>query len=161
MPLERFLYAIGIDGIGRVAARDLAAYGSVEAVAKLSYDELVSMENIGEVTANAVVNYFADAENAAELARLKEAGVSPVARERVREGKFAGEFVVLTGSLSAMSRPEAQKRIEAEGGTAQSSVTGKTTLVVAGESAGSKLKKAQEKGIRIINEAEFLAMLNG
>ena len=80
-------------------------------------------------------------------------------REKPSEGAFAGEYVVLTGSLSCMPRPEAQARIEALGGTAQSAVTGKTTLVVAGESAGSKLKKAQEKGIRIIGEAEFLAML--
>ena len=159
MPLERFLYAIGIEGVGRVAARDLAIYGSVEAVAALNAEELLAMENIGEVTANAIVGYFADAENAAELARLKAAGVSPVGKARAAEGAFAGEYVVLTGSLAAMSRPEAQKKIESLGGTAQSGVTGKTTLVVAGESAGSKLKKAQEKGIRVIGEAEFLAML--
>ncbi len=161
MPLERFLYAIGIEGIGRVAARDLAAYGSVEAVAARTLEELVAMENIGEVTANNIIRYFADEENRAELARLKAAGVCPSAPARPSEGKFAGEYVVLTGSLASMPRPEAQRRIEAEGGTAQSAVTGKTTLVVAGESAGSKLKKAQEKGIRIIDEAEFLAILGG
>ena len=160
MPLDRFLYAIGIDGIGRVAARDLAAYGSVEAVEGLSFEELVAMENIGEITANAILRYFADEENRAELARLKAAGVAPAVEAKPTEGAFAGEYVVLTGSLASMSRPEAQKKIEALGGTAQSSVTAKTTLVVAGESAGSKLKKAQEKGIRIINEAEFLAMLD-
>lgn len=159
MPLERFLYAIGIGGIGRVAARDLSAFGSVEAVAALDYDRLVAMENIGDITARAIVDYFADGENRAELARLRAAGVAPSSQEHSSEGAFAGEFVVLTGGLASMSRPEAQKKIEALGGTAQSAVTGKTTLVVAGTDAGSKLKKAQEKGIRIIGEREFLAML--
>ena len=159
LPLDRFLYAIGIEGIGRVAARDLAAFGSVEAVASLTFEELVSLENIGDVTANCVLRFFSDEENRAELARLREAGVAPFVKAPAREGAFAGENVVLTGSLSAMSRPEAQKRIEALGGVAQSAVTQKTTLVVAGEKAGSKLKKAQELGIRIIGEEEFLAML--
>ena len=159
MPLERFLYAIGIEGIGRVAARDLAAFGSVEAVAALTFDELVALENVGDVTANAILRYFADEENAEELARLKAAGVAPTVKTRTAKGAFAGENVVLTGGLSSMSRPEAQKRIEALGGTVQSSVTQKTTLVIAGEKAGSKLKKAQQLGIRIIGEEEFLDLL--
>lgn len=159
LPLERFLYAIGIEGIGRVAARDLAAFGSVESVATLGFDELIALENIGDVTANAVLRYFSDEENQKELARLRSAGVVPTSQKRQTEGVFAGENVVLTGTLSAMPRSEAQKRIEALGGTAQSSVTQKTTLVVAGESAGSKLEKAQKLGIRIIDEASFLAML--
>lgn len=159
MPLERFLYAIGIEGIGRVAARDLAAFGSVEAVAALTFDELVALENIGDVTANSILHYFADGENRDELERLRQAGVCPTAAGRVTEGVFAGENVVLTGGLASMSRPEAQKKIEALGGTAQSSVTRKTTLVVAGSDAGSKLQKALSLGIRVIDEKEFLAML--
>ncbi len=159
MPLERFLYAIGIEGIGRVAARDLAAFGSVEAVAALSFDELVALENIGDVTANAIIHYFADEENRAELARLRQAGVQPVSAARVTQGAFAGENVVLTGGLASMSRPEAQKKIEELGGTAQSSVTRKTTLVVAGTDAGSKLERARSLGIRVIGEEEFLSML--
>ncbi len=159
LPLERFLYAIGIEGIGRVAARDLAAFGSVEAVAALTFEQLVALENIGDVTANSILNYFADEENRAELARLKAAGVQPTYAQRAQEGAFAGENVVLTGGLASMSRPEAQKRIEALGGTAQSSVTRKTTLVVAGTDAGSKLQKALSLGIRVIDEAQFLAML--
>ncbi len=159
IPLDRFLYALGIGQIGRVAARDLAEFGSVEAVAALGFEQLVALENIGEITANAILRYFSDGENVRELARLKEAGVVPYTKERRTEGAFAGEFVVLTGGLSSMSRPEAQRRIEAEGGTAQSAVTGKTTLVVAGENAGSKLQKAQKAGIRIVDEAEFLRML--
>ena len=159
IPLERFLYAIGIEGIGRVAARDLAAYGSVEAVAALTAEQLIAIEDIGEVTAANVVGYFADEENRAELARLKAAGVTPTVRVRSAEGVFAGENVVLTGGLSSMSRPEAQKKIEELGGTAQSSVSRKTTLVIAGTDAGSKLEKARALGIRVIGEAEFLAML--
>ena len=153
------MYAIGIEGIGRVAARDLAAYGSVEAVAALTAEQLIAIEDIGEVTAANVVGYFADEENRAELARLKAAGVTPTVRVRPAEGVFAGENVVLTGGLSSMSRPEAQKKIEALGGTAQSSVSRKTTLVIAGTDAGSKLEKARALGIRVIGEAEFLAML--
>ena len=159
LPLDRFLYAIGIDGIGRVAARDLASFGSVEAVAALTVEELVALENIGEITANAVRNYFSDEENLAELERLKAAGVEPFVKARKTEGAFAGENVVLTGGLNSMSRPEAQKLIEELGGTAQSSVTVKTTLVIAGESAGSKLEKAKKLGIRIIGEEEFLSLL--
>ncbi len=159
VPLERFLYAIGIEGIGRVAARDLAAFGSVEAVAALTFEELVALENVGEITARSILAYFADAENREELSRLREAGVMPYARERVTEGKFAGESVVLTGSLASMSRTEAQKRVEALGGVCQSAVSAKTTLVVAGEKAGSKLEKAKKLGIRVIGEEEFLAML--
>ena len=159
LPLERFLYAIGIEGIGRVAARDLAAFGSVEAVAALTFEELIALENIGDVTANSILHYFADEENRAELERLKAAGVQPTAGTRSAEGVFAGENVVLTGGLASMSRPEAQKKIEALGGTAQSSVTRKTTLVIAGTDAGSKLQKALALGIRVIDEAQFLAML--
>lgn len=157
--LERFLYALGIGQIGRVAARDLAKFGSIEKIAALSYEELISLENIGDVTARGILAYFADPENSAELARLKEAGVEVYAKERAAEGVFAGQTVVLTGSLASFSRTEAQKRIEALGGVAASSVTGNTTLVIAGEKAGSKLEKAKKLGIPVIGEEEFLKML--
>ncbi len=158
IPLDRFLYAIGIGGIGRVAARDLAAFGSVGAISALSFEELISLENIGEITANAILGYFSDEENRAELARLKEAGVVPYAKERKTEGAFAGETVVLTGSLS-LPRSQAQELIEEAGGVCLSSVSSKVTLVVAGESAGSKLEKAHKLGIPVIGESELLARL--
>ena len=157
--LERFLYALGIGQIGRVAARDLAAFGSLEKIASLTFEELVALENIGEVTARGILAYFADAENRQELLRLQEAGVTPRAEERVTEGVFSGQVVVLTGSLASYSRTEAQKLIESLGGTAASSVTNATTLVIAGEKAGSKLDKARKLGIPVIGEEEFLKML--
>lgn len=157
--LERLLYAIGIEGIGRVAARDLAECGSLEAVAALTQEELLSMENIGEVTAGAIVRYFRDEENGREIERLLQAGVKPYVKNRDKSGAFAGESVVLTGTLSSMSRPEAQKLIEEAGGVCQSAVTAKTTLVIAGEKAGSKLAKAQKLGISVIDEAAFLGRL--
>ncbi len=159
IPLDRFLYAIGIGGIGRVAARDLADFGSVEALASKTGEELLALENIGEITANAIVGFFRDGENLAELERLEDAGVRPFVKEKKTAGAFAGEYVVLTGSLSSMSRPEAQKLIEDAGGTAQSAVTAKTTLVVAGEKAGSKLEKAKKAGIAVVVEEEFLRRL--
>ncbi len=160
IPLDAFLYAIGIEGIGRVAARDLASLGSVENVAALTYEELVGMDDIGDVTARSVLAYFADEENKKELARLEEVGVWPFVKEKISVGVFAGQNVVLTGSLGTMSRTEAQKRIEELGGVCQSSVSQKTTLVIAGEKAGSKLQKAASLGIPVIGEEEFFKMLN-
>lgn len=160
VPLDRFLFALGIGGIGRVASADLAArFGSVQALAAASAEQLVEMENIGEKTASNIVDWFADPENAAEVSRLLEAGVQPYVEQKSASGPFAGESVVLTGTLSSMKRGEAQKQIEALGGVCQSSVTSKTTLVVAGESAGSKLEKARALGIRVIGEEEFAKIL--
>ena len=160
VPLERFIFALGIDGVGKVAARDLAAaFGSVEALSKATVEQLVGLENIGEITARAIVGWFADPENAAELANLLKY-VSPEYVQRgVRQGIFTGQTVVLTGALSAYTRSQAQKIIEDEGGECGSSVTKKTTLVIAGEDAGSKLEKARKLGVKIIDEQQFVEML--
>ena len=161
IPLDRFLYALGINGIGRVASRDLASFGSVESVAALSQAELVAIENVGEITARAIREYFEDPINQAELEKLFSLGVTPFVKKRATGGALQGQVVVLTGGLSSMLRTEAQKKIEEAGGTAASSVTGKTTLVVAGESAGSKLEKAKKAGIPVIDEAAFLKLIQG
>ena len=160
VPLERFVLALGIDGVGKVASRDLAeTFGSIGALAAATEEQLIAMENIGEVTAKNITGWFAAEENGEELSRLHAAGVRPFVREKVTEGAFAGESVVLTGTLASMPRGRAQQEIEARGGACQSAVTSKTTLVVAGEAAGSKLEKAQKLGIKVIGEEEFLHLL--
>ena len=160
VPLERFIFALGIDGVGRVAARDLAnAFKSVDVLSQSTVEELTELENIGEITARAIVGWFADDDNRAELADLLKY-VTPVYEQRqVEGGIFFGQVVVLTGTLSAYTRSQAQKIIEDEGGECGSSVTKKTTLVIAGEEAGSKLQKAQKLGIKVIDEQEFVRML--
>ena len=161
IPLDRFIFALGIDGIGKVASGDLARrFGSVEALGNATVEQLVEMENIGEKTASNIVAWFADGENRAELARFAEAGVKPFVKQVVAGGPFMGQSVVLTGTLSQFKRSEAQKLIEEAGGTCQSAVTQKTTLVIAGESAGSKLEKAQALGVKVIDEAEFIKILS-
>lgn len=161
IPLERFLLALGIDGVGKVAAKDLAkAFGSIQNLQSASKEQLIELENVGEITAEAIVNWFSDQNNLAEIDALISAGVQPKVKQKtVKSDIFAGQFVVLTGTLSQFKRSEAQKLIEENGGECQSSVTSKTTLVVAGEAAGSKLEKAQKLGVKIIDEAEFKAML--
>ena len=159
--LDAFFYAIGIDGVGRVAAKDLAArFKSVENLKNATVEELIALENVGEITANSIVEYFQDEANLLELTALTAAGVTPVWSEEKKEGIFLGESVVLTGTLSGYKRSEAQKLIEERGGVCQSSVTAKTTLVLAGEEAGSKLEKAKKLGVRIIDEAEFKKMID-
>ena len=159
--MDAFIYAIGVEGVGRVAAKDLAArFKNLENLTKATVEELMEMENVGEITARAIVEYFQDEENVAELVALREAGVVPVWSEEKKEGIFSGESVVLTGTLTDFKRSEAQKLIEERGGVCQSSVTAKTTLVLAGEEAGSKLAKAQKLGIKIIDEATFKQMLS-
>lgn len=159
--LDRFIFALGIDGVGKVAAKDLAKYfKSLENLAKADREELLSLENIGEVTAEAIVNWFKDEDNAKEVKNLLNSGITPKVKENKSvSGVFSGEFVVMTGTLSTLKRSEAQKLIEERGGECQSSVTAKTTLVIAGESAGSKLDKAKKLNVKIIGEEEFKNML--
>lgn len=161
VPQEKFLFALGIEGVGKVAAKDLfRRYKSIDELKAAPKEELLELENIGEVTAEAIVSWFADPENVAELNRLLAAGVVPQATEKKNtEGVFAGETAVLTGTLADFKRAEAQRLIEENGGECQSSVTAKTTLVIAGEAAGSKLDKAKKLGIKIIDEAAFKSLL--
>ena len=158
--LDAFLYAIGIEGVGRVAAKDLAnRFKSVENLQNATVEDLIALDNVGEITARAIYEYFKDEENIAELEKLNAVGVAPIVKEAKTEGIFLGESVVLTGTLSNYKRSEAQKLIEERGGVCQSSVTAKTTMVLAGEEAGSKLEKAKKLGIRIIDEEEFNRLL--
>ncbi len=158
--MDAFIYAIGIEGVGRVAAKDLATrFKTTDNLRKATFDELLLLDNVGEITANTILAYFTDEDNLAQLDALTETGVSPTWSEEKKEGIFSGESVVLTGTLHSFKRSEAQKLIEERGGVCQSSVTAKTTLVVAGDEAGSKLQKAQKIGIKIIDEQTFQAML--
>ena len=158
--MDAFIYAIGIGGVGRVAAKDLAArFKTMDNLKAATLDDLLALENVGDITAKAILDYFQDEDNLAELTALVEVGVTPVWSDEKKEGIFSGQSVVLTGTLSSFKRSEAQKLIEERGGVCQSSVTAKTTLVLAGEEAGSKLAKAQKLGIKIIDENEFKAML--
>ena len=160
-PLDAFIYAIGVGGVGRVAAKDLAkAFKGLDGLKKASVEDLIGMENIGEITASGIVDYFSDEDNLKELDELFSLGVTPVWEEKGDvDGVFKGESVVLTGTLSGYKRSEAQKLIEERGGVCQSSVTAKTTMVLAGEDAGSKLEKAKKLGIKIIDESAFNEML--
>ena len=158
--MDAFIYAIGIEGVGRVAAKDLAArFKTMDALRQATFEDLLALDNVGEITAKAILAYFNDENNVAQLEALAEVGVSPTWSDEKKEGIFSGESVVLTGTLQSFKRSEAQKLIEARGGVCQSSVTTKTTLVVAGEEAGSKLQKAQKLGIKIIDEETFKSML--
>lgn len=157
--LDKFIYALGIEGVGKVAAADLAkAFGDMQTLRAATKESLLALDNIGDVTADTIVNWFADGENIAELERLLGV-ISPQAKKAAAGGVFAGQFVVLTGTLPTYKRSRAQELIEESGGVCQSSVTSKTTLVLAGEEAGSKLEKAKKLGVKIIDEAEFKAML--
>lgn len=160
-PLDAFIHAIGIGGVGRVAAKDLAKeYKSIDGLKNASVEELTALENIGEITASGIVGFFASESNLKELDELKQLGIDPKEEEKQAiEGVFSGEKVVLTGKLEKYKRGDAQKLIEERGGECLSSVTAKTTLVLAGEDAGSKLDKAKKLGIKIISEAEFEQML--
>ena len=117
------------------------------------------MEDIGDIVAQSIVDYFADEQNAAQLRALDEAGVRPFWQERPTGGALSGMTVVVTGTLSSMTRAQAEQAIRDAGGAASSSVSKKTSLVVAGESAGSKLDKAGKLGVKVIGEQEFLELL--
>ena len=158
--LDRFIHALGIPNVGRKTARDLAGrFGSVEKLMGAQREELVAMEDVGEIVAGSVTDYFADPVSRAETERLLARGVSPRAREAVSGGPLAGMTVVVTGTLEHFSREEAEQAVRAAGGKAAGSVSARTSLVVAGEKAGGKLRKAQELGVRVIGEDAFMRLI--
>lgn len=162
IPLDRFIFALGVDGVGKVASKALAnAFGSLENLRGATVEQLVELDDVGEITAQAIVNWFADEENEKELEELNKHIACEQVKKRVASGIFAGESVVLTGTLQSFKRSQAQKIIEDNGGECQSTVTSKTTLVIAGEAAGSKLDKAKKLGIKIIDESQFVEMIKG
>ena len=157
--LSRLLCALGIRQIGAKAARVLAQrFGSMDALMNASVEELTAVDDIGAVTAQFLRDWFASEQARDLIARLKAAGVNMTSTEAPQDLRFAGKTFVLTGSLTRFTRDEAEALITSHGGKAAGSVSKKTSYVVAGESAGSKLRKAQELGIPVLSEEAFLAL---
>ena len=159
--LGRLLFALGIRLIGAKAGATIAAqYPSMEALRAASTDELTAIPEIGPTMAQALSAYFTDAHNIELIDRLQKAGVVMTEEKTEAAGdELAGEIIVLTGKLDSMGRTEAGQLLAAHGAKITGSVSKKTTLVIAGEDSGSKLTKANELGIRVINEEEFLALI--
>lgn len=159
--LSNFIFALGIDGIGVKTAKQLAKhYKTIENLQKATFEELITLDDIAEITATDIHHYFADSLNKKELDELL---TNFVHLEQVgsaeASGFFAGKKVVLTGTLSGFSRSQAEEIIEAQGGSTASSVSKATDIVLAGENAGSKLDKAKALGIYIMDENEFLTKI--
>jgi DNA ligase (NAD+) len=159
-PLHRFLYGLGVRHVGERVAEVLAQrFGSIAALEGATEEELLDVDEVGPAAAQSVRGFFERPQNVEVLRRLREAGLDPQPVEKVEGGTLAGEVVVLTGTLSGMTRDEAKARLQAMGASVGSSVSKKTTILVAGEKAGSKKKKAEELGIRILDEEALLALL--
>ena len=159
--LSRLLFAFGIRQVGQKAGKVLAArFRTLEALQSATLEELTGVDDIGAVTAQSLLDWFARPQSQHLIARLREAGGNMEAEEQGGDQRFAGMTFVLTGSLERFTRDEASKMIEDRGGKAASSVSKKTSYVVAGAAAGSKLRKAQELGVPVLTEEEFLALMN-
>ncbi len=158
--LHRLIYGLGIRQVGEKAAKLLAkSFGSMDALMEASVEELTELRDFGAVTAQCIAEWFADPKCREMIERLRQAGVNFEGSQETTDQRFAGLTFVLTGALSLFTRDEATEKIEACGGKASGSVSKKTSYVVAGENAGSKLKKANELGIPVLTEEEFLNML--
>lgn len=161
----RFLYALGIREVGEATAAGLASYfGNLDALTKASIEELQKVPDVGIVVATHVFNFFEEESNREVIRQLVEdIGISwpepLVIKAEEIDSPFAGKTVVLTGSLSQLSRDDAKARLTALGAKVAGSVSKKTDLVIAGEAAGSKLAKAQELGIAVIDEDEMMRLL--
>ncbi len=160
--LERLLYALGIRQVGQKAGKILAVhFRSFDALAAATEEELTAIDDIGAITAGYIRQWIGSRQGQHLIGRLKEAGVSMESAARQVDRRFAGMTFVLTGALERFTREEAAALIEERGGKAASSVSKKTTYVVAGENAGSKLRKANELQIPVLTEEAFAAMLEG
>ena len=158
--LDRFIFGLGIRFVGSKASKNLAKYfGSLTNLMKATYDELLLIDDIGDVMAKSIVTYFQDKKHLDLINRLLSYGVKPINKIEESLRLFEGRTIVLTGTLEKMSRDEGNDLIERLGGKAASSVSKKTSFVVAGPGAGSKLAKAKELNIPVYNEDEFIEMV--
>ena len=158
--LWRLIFALGIRQVGEKAAKVLAThFCTLDALAAATEEELTAINDVGPITAAYIRNWMDNPQSQDLLARLKRAGVNSECKEKQLDSRFAGMTFVLTGALERFTREEAGDMVEKRGGKAASSVSKKTTYVVAGPGAGSKLRKAQELGIPVLSEDEFLEML--
>ncbi|MCI5676467.1 MAG: NAD-dependent DNA ligase LigA [Clostridia bacterium] len=160
--LERLIYALGIRSIGQVAAASLAArFGNLEALFSATAEELLAIDDFGQITTDYVLNYFSHPQNIELCRRLMAAGVRTEASFVPTNGNLSGLTFVLTGTLDDMTRDEAEAMIKSAGGKVTGSVSKKTSYVVAGTQAGSKLTKAQSLGVPVIGKEQLLSMLSG
>ncbi len=158
--LSRLIYGLGIRQVGEKAAKVLAMhFKTMDALVAATEEELTDIADVGAITARCITAYFAQAQSRDLLRRLREAGVNMESTAELVDERFAGMTFVLTGTLTRFDRKTAQALIEERGGKAAGSVSKRTTYVVAGEAAGSKLKKAQELNIPVLTEDEFADML--
>jgi DNA ligase (NAD+) len=160
-PLSRLLFGLGIDGVGEIAAKQLARhFGSMDALAQATRDDILAIHGMGETIADSVTQWFGNAAARRLIEKLRRRGLNFEEPRQKSSGAMKGMTVVLTGTLETLSREDATERIEGCGGKVTSSVSKKTSLLVAGSDAGSKLQKAQELGVRVIDEKTLLEMLN-
>ncbi len=160
----KLLTGLGIFGVGSAAAKDLIQYfGGLEEISRATVEELQNVPDVGEITARHIAEFFSDEENVLLLAELKNLGLNFKSEIPKTEGtsKIRGKSFVFTGELENFTRAEASKLVEERGGIVRGSVSKRTDFVVAGDSAGSKLKKANELGIKILSETEFIFMFGG
>jgi DNA ligase (NAD+) len=160
--LARFIYALGIRNVGEVTAKDLANhFGNIDALMNASVEELQEVPDVGPIVAQSVFDFCHQQRNVAVIAKLRQKAAPEEGEPRARAaaGPFTGKIVVLTGTLATMSRDDAREKIEAGGGKVTGSVSKKTDFVVAGADAGSKLDRAQELGVPVLDEDKFLRML--
>ena len=161
--LGRFIYALGIRNVGEVTAKDLARhFGGIDALMDAGVEQLQEAPDVGPVVAESIAGFFRERHNREVIEQLRAAGVrwkEGAPARAATSGPFAGKIVVLTGTLAAMTRDEAKERIEAAGGRITGSVSKKTDFVVAGTEAGSKLDKANELGVKVLDEEQFLKLI--
>lgn len=158
--LGAFIFAIGIPNVGAKTAKDLArCFGTIEALRSATVEQLTEVPDVGEIVARSIVEFFADPSIATQVDRLLAHGVKPRPEEVQQDSPISGKTIVVTGTLEKLDRRQAEALIESLGGKAAGSVSKKTDYVLAGESAGSKLTKARELGVRVLNEQEFFELI--
>ena len=159
--LDQLIFGLGIKHVGQKASKNLAKiYHSIDELKKATVEELVTIEDIGQIMAESIKDYFANSKNLELIEKLKSYGINPISNYIQKDNlPLAGLTIVVTGTLETMSRDEANALIEENGGKASSSVSKKTSYVLAGRDAGSKLTKAQSLGVPVITESEFKDMI--